>query len=191
MKKVLLIVIVLAIAGVFVLAAMQPPTFTIQRSISIKAKADRIFPYINDFHKWTAWSPYESKDPAMNKTYAGAESGKGSIYNWSGNNKVGEGQMDIEESSPEKIVVQLVFSKPMRAKNTVEFTLVQGKDDITEVTWAMKGINTYKAKLFHVFMNMDKMMGPDFESGLSKLKETVEKQAPAAPVKTVKTKMKK
>jgi len=184
MKKVIVLVILLAIAGIFIFAALQPSAFTVQRSIFIKAHADKIFPYINDFHNWPAWSPYEKMAPVTKREYVGAASGKGSMYNWTSSNGW-EGQMAIEESTPEKIVVQQVSSKPMRAKNITEFLLNKIDKDSTEVVMSMHMDNSYISKLFGIFMSKEKMMGRVFEDGLAALKAAVEKETPA-PIKSKK-----
>jgi hypothetical protein len=180
MKNIVIIAIVLAIAGVLGYAAMGPATFNVQRSIIIKAGPEKIHPYINDFHKWTAWSPYEKMAPVAKREYTGPASGKGSMYNWVSSNGW-EGQMAIEESTPEKIVVQQVSSKPMKAKNITEFLLNKKDKDSTEVVMSLHMDNSYMSKLLGIFMNRDKMMGAAFEDGLAKLKQAVEKEATAAP----------
>ena len=169
------IVIAIAIAAVLMLALTKPNTFTVQRAISIKAPADKIFPLINDFHQWVTWSPYEGKDPAMKRTYSGAESGRGAVYAWDGNKNVGSGRMEIlDASSPSKIVIKLDFFAPFEAHNTAEFTMLP-QGDTTGVDWLMHGPASFMSKLMQVFMNIDKMVGKDFEAGLSNLKKLTEK----------------
>jgi Polyketide cyclase / dehydrase and lipid transport len=148
-------------------------TFEVRRSNVIPAAADEIFPLVNNFHEWTAWSPWETIDPGMSRRYFGSESGAGAGYEWSGNRKAGSGTMEIEESVPSSLVrIRLQFTKPFKALNptTFSFTPVQGG---TEVTWRMTGENKGIGKLFALFMNMDKMVGGDFERGLAALASTV------------------
>ena len=180
MKNIVIIIIVLALAGIFGYAAMGPATFSVQRSIFIKASPEKIHPFINDFHNWPAWSPYEKMAPVTKRDYVGPLSGKGSMVNWISSNGW-EGQMSIEESSPEKIVVQQVSSKPMRAKNITEFLLKKRDNDSTEVVMSLSMDNTYMSKLLGIFMSREKMMGKVFETGLAALKETVEKAPVAVP----------
>jgi uncharacterized protein YndB with AHSA1/START domain len=169
------IIVVLVIAAVLVLAAMRPDIFRVERSTRIKAPPDKIFALINDFRSWAAWSPYERLDPAMKRTQSGEPSGKGAVYAWEGNNKVGQGRMEILESSaPSKVVIKLDFLKPFEAHNTAEFTLQQQADE-TAVTWAMYGPAPFVAKVMGLFVNMDKMVGKDFETGLANLKALAEK----------------
>jgi uncharacterized protein YndB with AHSA1/START domain len=171
---IVLLVLAVPVAVVLVLAANKPDVFQVARATTIKAPPDRIFPLINDFHKWGAWSPYEKKDPEMKRTYGGAESGKGAVYAWAGDKNVGHGRMEIVESAPpSKIVLKLDFVKPFEAHNIVEFTL-DAKGDSTEVRWAMHGPAPYLAKIVHLFFDMDSMVGKDFEAGLANLKTAAE-----------------
>lgn len=169
------VILAIAVAVVLVLAATKPGTLRVQRSTTIKAPAEQIFPLIADFHQWRRWSPYEEKDPAMKRTYAGAEHGKGAVYAWDGDKNVGSGRMEIlETSSPSKIVIQLDFFTPIEGHNTAEFTMLP-QGDVTHLTWTMSGCSNFMAKLMQVFMNLDKMIGKDFEVGLANLKKLTEK----------------
>ncbi|MGH6639933.1 MAG: SRPBCC family protein [Polaromonas sp.] len=175
MLKIIAIIIGALLAGLLIFAATTPDTFRVQRQASIKAPPEKIFPLINDFHQWGAWSPYEKLDPAMKRTYSGADLGKGAVYAWDGTGKAGAGRMMILEASPaSKVAIQLDFIKPFEARNTAEFTL-QAQGDSTSVTWAMYGPSPYIAKLMGVFFNMDSMIGKDFEAGLVNLKTAAEK----------------
>jgi len=175
MLKTIALVIVVAIAGVLIFAATKPDTFAVQRSTSIKAPPDRIFTLINDFKRWDAWSPWEKKDPAMKRSYGPTTSGKGAHYAWEGNNDVGQGSMDITESvPPSKVALKLDFVKPFEGHNVVEFTLVP-RGESTDVTWSMSGPAPFMSKVMQVFVNMDRMIGKDFEAGLASLKAAAEK----------------
>ncbi len=168
-------VVAVVIAGILIYAATKPNSFTVRRSIEIKAPPAKIFALISDLRGWASWSPYEKKDPDMKRTFSGAQSGKGAIYEWDGNNNVGKGRMEvIEASAPAKVAIKLDFFKPFEAHNTAEFTM-EPKGDRTVVTWAMYGPSPYIAKLMGTFMNMDKMIGTDFEAGLVNLKTLAEK----------------
>jgi hypothetical protein len=164
------LIVVVFIVVVLVLAATKPATFEVRRSLSMPASADKIFAVVNDFHRWPEWSPYEKLDPTMKRSLSGAASGKGAIYEWTGNNKAGAGRMEIVESqAPGKVGIQLDFSKPFVAHNLAEFTM-QPQGDSTSVTWAMRGPAPFANKLMQVFINLDKMIGKDFEAGLQNLK---------------------
>jgi hypothetical protein len=168
------VVLAVAIAAILILAALKPDTFRVQRSASIKAAPEKIFPLINDFHAWGSWSPYETKDPAMQRTFSGAASGKGAVYAWNGNNNVGSGRMEILEApAPDKVVIKLDFFKPFEGHNTAEFTLLP-QGDATNVIWAMYGPAPFMSKLMQVFMNLDNMVGKDFAVGLANLKRVME-----------------
>jgi Polyketide cyclase / dehydrase and lipid transport len=171
------VVLAIAIAIVLILAATKPDTFSVQRATMVKAAPERIFPLINDFHQWGTWSPYENKDPAMKRTYSGADSGKGAVYAWDGNRNVGSGRMEIlDASAPSKIVIKLDFITPFEGHNTAEFTMLPQGDqgDATNLTWAMHGPSPFMGKIMHVFINMDRMVGKDFEIGLANLKRLTE-----------------
>jgi uncharacterized protein YndB with AHSA1/START domain len=174
MLKIIGIVTVVLIAGVLIFATTKPDTFRVQRAASIKAPPEKVFALLNDFNRWGAWSPWEKKDPAMKRTFGATTSGKGAVYAWEGNKDVGQGRMEIAESvAPSKVALNLDFVKPFEAHNLVEFTL-EPKGDATNVTWAMQGDTPYFAKIIHVFVNMDKMVGNDFETGLANLKAIAE-----------------
>jgi uncharacterized protein YndB with AHSA1/START domain len=169
------IAIVVLIAAVLIIAATKPDTFRIERSAGMKAPPERIFALINDFHNWSAWSPWEKLDPDLKRTFSGQPSGAGAIYEWEGNKKVGQGRMEIKESSPSrKVTIQLDFLKPFEAHNTAEFTL-EPVGDLTNVNWAMHGRQPFMFKVVKLFINMEKLVGKDFETGLANLKAQTEK----------------
>jgi uncharacterized protein YndB with AHSA1/START domain len=172
---VIAVILAIAIAVVLILAATKPSSLRVQRAVSIKAPPEEIFPLISDFHQWLTWSPYEQKDPAMKRTYGGAERGKGAVYAWDGDKNVGSGRMEIlEATAPQKIVIKLDFFKPFEGHNTAEFTMLP-QGDGTHVTWLMHGPANFMSRLIQVFMNLDRMIGRDFEAGLANLKTITEK----------------
>jgi len=169
------VILAVAVAAILILATTKPNTLRVQRATTVKAPAEKIFPLINDFHQWRTWSPYEHKDPAMKRTYSGAESGKGAVYAWDGDKNVGSGRMEIlETAAPSRIVIKLDFFKPFEGHNTAEFTMLP-QGDGTNLTWTMYGPANFMSKLMQVFMNLDNMIGKDFESGLANLKKLTEK----------------
>lgn len=163
------------IAGlVLSLAASRPATFRIERSATMAATPDRIFPYLADFHRWEAWSPWEKLDPALQRTHSGAASGVGAVYEWLGNKKVGQGRMEITDASPPtRLRIQLDFLKPFEAHNITTFALTPS-GSATSVSWVMEGTNTFMGKLMGMVLDMDKLIGKDFEAGLANLKAEVE-----------------
>ena len=172
---VVVVVLLLVVGAVLAYAATKPDTFRVQRTTSIQAPPDKIFALIEDLRGWTAWSPYETKDPEMKRTHTGAASGKGAVYAWEGNKNVGKGRMEIvEASAPSKIVIKLDFLSPFEAHNTAEFTLAPA-GGATTVTWAMYGPALYVGKVMGLFFDMDKMVGDDFAAGLAKLKAVAER----------------
>src|SRR3954464_5272357 len=170
----ILIVLALAIVVVLLLAQRKPDTFRVQRTATMEAPPEKIFAMISDFKQWRAWSPWEERDPNLQRSYSGAASGKGAVYEWQGNRNVGAGRMEILDApAPGRVVIQLDFLKPFEGHNTAEFTLLpQGGS--TKVTWLMHGPAPLLSKVMQVFMNMDRMIGRDFETGLANLKRAAE-----------------
>ncbi|MFC5437897.1 SRPBCC family protein [Rhodanobacter umsongensis] len=173
MFKIILIIVVVLIVAVLAFAATRPGTFKLERATTIKASPEKILAFINDFSRWTVWSPWEKLDPALKRSYGGAASGPGAIYEWQGNSKVGQGRMEILASSALATSIKLDFIKPFEAHNIADFTLVP-QGDSTTITWAMHGSNSFIAKLMHLFFNMDKLVGADFARGLANLKAAAE-----------------
>ncbi|MGY4285312.1 hypothetical protein ACVWXO_004532 [Bradyrhizobium sp. LM2.7] len=177
LKAVAIVAVVFAvgIAAVLVLALTKSDTFRVERSLAVKAPADATYPQVADFHRWTAWSPYEGRDPAMKRTFGGTAQGKGATYAWDGNNNVGAGHMEILEANAQsKLRIKLDFERPFEGHNTAEFAFVP-QGDATLVTWAMYGPAPFMSKVMQVFINMDSMIGKDFEAGLASLKKLAEK----------------
>jgi len=171
--KILIAVAVIVVVFV-VVVAMQPSEFRVARSTTISAPPPAVFAQVNDFHKWEAWNPWGKIDPAMKQTYEGAPAGIGAIYTWIGNNKVGQGRMTLTESRPSDLIrIKLEFFKPFAGTNIAEFTFKPAGNQ-TVVTWSMTGKNNFMAKAIHLFMNMDKMIGGQFETGLAQMKSIVE-----------------
>ncbi|MDO8827847.1 SRPBCC family protein [Methylophaga sp.] len=174
MFKIIIIIIAVLIAAILIYAATRPDTFRVERSLSIKAPPEKIFPHINDFHQWQSWSPWEKIDLAAKTTHSGAANGIGAVYEWNGNNEVGQGRMEIIESSPpSKVILKIDFIKPFEGHNTIEFTLVP-QGDTTTVTQAMYGSSPYLSKVMCLFFSMDKMVGTKYEEGLATLKAIAE-----------------
>jgi uncharacterized protein YndB with AHSA1/START domain len=172
-KKIAIVVVL--IAALLAYAATRPDTFRVERSATIKAPPEKIFAILNDFQRWETWSPWEKKDPTMKRTLTVVSSGKGAVYSWEGNKEVGEGRMEIAESvPPSRLDIKLDFVKPFEAHNRVQFALAP-RGDATSVSWAMEGDTPYLAKIVHVFLDMDKLVGKDFETGLANLRAVAEK----------------
>lgn len=163
------------LAGVLGLAATRPGSFRCQRATLIQAAPESIFALLADFRHWEAWSPYERLDPGMQRTYGGSPSGQGAHYAWNGNAKGGEGRMEILATTiPTHLVIQLDFIRPFAARNTSEFTL-EPEGAATRVTWIMHGPSPYMQKLMGLFLNLDQLLGKDFEAGLAALKALAER----------------
>jgi hypothetical protein len=173
LKKILLAVAAI-LAAILIAAAFQPSEFRVTRSATISAPASTVHAEVNDFRRWQAWSPWEKLDPAMKRTFAGPAAGVGAVYAWEGNSEVGAGRMTITDSRPGELIrIRLEFLKPMPGECPTEFTF--GADGAaTKVTWTMSGTHNYLAKIMCLFMNMDKMIGGQFEQGLATLKAQAE-----------------
>lgn len=168
------LVLLVAAGAVAGYAATRPDTFRIERSIRIAAPPEKIFALIGDFKNWVAWSPWEKKDPDMKRLYSGPPRGTGASYEWEGDRSIGHGRMEVTNAvSPSALDIDLEFFSPMEAHHKAEFRLTP-EGEATHVTWAMYGTQTYAGKLISVFMSMEKMVGPDFEAGLSALKAVAE-----------------
>jgi uncharacterized protein YndB with AHSA1/START domain len=171
------ITIAAVIAAVLAFAATKSGTFQVQRSISINAPPQKIFSLINDFHHWSAWAPQDKDDPSLQRTYSGPSSGVDAISEWSASGSGGKGRMTIIESVPtSRITVQVDFVKPFEAHNVNQFVLdpLDAEARSTKVTWTMRGTNSYMMKVMSLFVNMDKVAGKHFESGLNHLKTAAE-----------------
>jgi uncharacterized protein YndB with AHSA1/START domain len=167
--------VALLVLALLLYASTRPNTFEVKRSLVMAAPPEKIFPLIDHFTAWPQWSPYEKLDAAMKKEFPGAAHGPGAMYAWEGNSKAGKGRMEITSTTPPtRMEMSLHFDKPMRCDNTVVFTLVP-QGNTTDVTWAMLGKQMFIMKVVGVFMNMDKMIGKDFEVGLANLKAIAEK----------------
>ncbi|HYC70431.1 MAG TPA: SRPBCC family protein [Opitutaceae bacterium] len=174
-------VVVLAVAALLIAAARQPDEFTVERSTLVEAAPAIVFPFINEFRQWIAWSPWEGLDPALKRTYEGPAGGVGTSYAWEGNRQVGAGRMAIERSVPgEAVGIRLEFLRPFPATNRVDFTLVPEAGG-TRVHWRMVGQRNFIMKVMGTFFSMDKMLGGTFEQGLASLKSVSERGA-SAPV---------
>lgn len=183
MAKKILAVVGLLLIGFLGFVATRPSTFEVKRSLLINAPAVVVFDQVDDFKSWNAWSPWEQLDPSMKKTFNEVPSGVGASYHWVGNKDVGEGSMKITEAEAGKhLGIDLDFIAPFAAKNRTNFNFDETGEGTT-VTWAMSGSNSFGGKLMSVFMDMDKMVGADFEKGLQNLKTVSEAQAAEAAKK--------
>jgi uncharacterized protein YndB with AHSA1/START domain len=170
----ILLLILAAVAGILIFAATRPDSFRIARSIDIEAPPAKVFPLIEEFREWPKWSPYENLDPNMKRTFGAVTRGTGAHYAWEGDKKVGAGNMDITSSKPSsEVSINLNMIKPFAASNKVTFT-VAPRGPGSAVTWAMEGASPLMMRVMHLFMNIDKMVGGQFEDGLRKMKAAAE-----------------
>ena len=180
MLKKIAIAFAAVIAVLLVVIALQPAEFRIERSADIRAGAPIVYAQVNDFRVWDSWSPWAKLDHTMKKTLSGAEKGKGAVYAWSGNDEVGSGRMEIIDTRQDQSVkIKLDFLAPFAASNITQF-VIKPKGNVTTLSWIMTGQNDFIGKAFGLFMNMDKLVGADFEKGLADLKKRAEAQAQAS-----------
>ena len=173
----ILIGLAVVVIGLVTIVAVQPSEFRVARTATVAAPAPVVFAQVNDFHKWEAWNPWAKIDPAMKQEYAGAPAGKGAVYTWAGNNEVGEGRMTITQSRPNELIrIQMEFLRPCQGRSTAEFTF-RRQDERTAVTWSMLGEHNFIAKAIHLVMNMDRIIGGNFEKGLAQMKSVAEAAA--------------
>lgn len=148
--------------------------YEVVRTASIEADPARVHDLVGDFREWPAWSPWEGLDPDLQRDYSGADSGVGARYAWHGNRKAGQGSMEIVGSTPDRIDIDLEFQKPWKSSSTIAFELTPTTSG-TDVAWRMTGERgTGVAGWMMKLMNMDKLVGGDFERGLAQLKSVAE-----------------
>jgi hypothetical protein len=177
MAQILALVAAIALVGFIAYVATRPNELRVSREATIAAPPERIYAHLANLAAWGPWSPWEKKDPGMKRTFEGPESGVGAVYGWEGNKDVGSGRMEVTKATPPScLAIDLHFLKPFEARNTAEFTL-EATGAATRVVWVMFGPANFMSKLMGVFMNMDRMIGSDFEAGLANLKALCEKPA--------------
>jgi uncharacterized protein YndB with AHSA1/START domain len=182
MLKKLLSILVVAVAILVVVVATRPGAYHIERSVQIDAPMATVFGLVRDLKTWGAWSPWDKRDPDMHKTFTPTTSGVGASYAWEGNKKVGKGKMTItDEQPPERLVERLEFIEPFQSVAETSFTFKPAGADGTRATWALDGNNNFVGKAFGLVMNMDRLIGGDFEDGLANLKRIAEAAQPLPP----------
>lgn len=167
------VVLLVGIAAVLVAAANRPDSFRVVRSATVQADAGKLHPLINDLHQFNTWNPFERKDPDIKGEYRGPAAGPGAAYHFEGG-KSGSGSLRVVDSAPQQVTMELHMLKPMEGRNRIVFTL-QPRGNATEVTWAMDGPMPFVSKLITMFVDMDRMIGGDFENGLATLKQRAER----------------
>jgi hypothetical protein len=179
MLTTILFVILGLLALILLAAALRPADFRYERHALIAAPPAAVFSHVNELRNWLAWSPWEKYDPTMKRTFAGPAAGVGASYAWDGNNRIGAGRMTVTESRPaERIVLKLEFFRPFACTNRCEFTFAS-EGNSTYVTWNMTGKNNFISRVMGLFMNMDRLIGGNFEEGLGNLRRLAERSAGA------------
>lgn len=178
MKKVILgalALLVFVVLGVLIAASMQPEEYRVERSVVIEAPPEEVYQVMADFERYGEWSPWEKLDPNLKKTVTGKPGEVGTRYTWEGNDQVGQGSMTVTGAVPnERVDIKLEFLKPFEATSTTAWVLTP-EGEGTRMTWSMEGRNEgLMPKVFALFMDMEQMIGKDFEEGLANLKRVVE-----------------
>lgn len=181
-----LLLLIVGLAGFLGFVSTLPDQFTVTRSIMIDASAEQVFPWINNLPKSHQWSPWTKLDPNGKFTFEGPDEGVGAIQSWDGNDQMGAGKMTITDSQPNKEVsMKLEFKRPMEDTSTSKLALAP-EGDKTKVTWSMAGqYGNLFQKAICFLMDMDKVVGGQFEEGLNNLKTTIaaeNKPSAAAPM---------
>jgi uncharacterized protein YndB with AHSA1/START domain len=178
MLKILLGLVVLIVIFLLVVVT-RPADFRVARSATIAAPPAALFSQVNDHRKFAVWNPFLKRDPNVKNAYSGPESGVGAVCSWDGNKEIGAGSATITESKPNELVrLRMDWKRPMEGVATVDFTF-KPEGDNTVVTWAMYGKNNFMGKLASLFIDCEKMVGPQFDQGLAELGKVVT----AAPTK--------
>ena len=180
MLKRILVVVVVGVAAFLTFAATRPANYKIERAVTTSAPASVVYAHVADFAKWAEWSPWAKLDPAMKSTLSGSPSSPGQRTTWAGNDKVGEGSMTMTAVKPdEKVEISLEFLRPFKDHSLTTLSLAPDGAG-TRITWSMTGERAFMGKVACIFMDMDKLVGSDFEKGLSALKAVAETDAQRA-----------
>ena len=164
------IVVLIAFLGL-----IAPKSYDVSRSIEIARPRSEVYDYVRFLQKQAEWSPWEKKDPNMNKQFEGTDGEVGAISKWQGNKDVGEGEQEIINLMPnERVDSKLRFFKPWKSESDAYMTMKDNASNGTTFTWGFSGKNKFPTSIFMLFMNMDKAVGKDFEEGLAMLKENLE-----------------
>lgn len=169
-------VLVVAVVLVLLFAATKPNSFRVERKVLIKAPPEKVYAWLDDPKRTAEWSPWEKKDPHMKKTFSGAAKGVGAVYEWDGNNEIGAGRLEITAAAvPKTVVMDMQFLRPMKGRSVAEYVVTPQAGGMSEVAWSISGPMPFMSKVICLFMNMDKMIGGDFEKGLADLKTIAER----------------
>ncbi|MFI5141715.1 MAG: SRPBCC family protein [Bacteroidia bacterium] len=186
LKKILYVVA--ALLGIYlVLCLIGPKKIQVERSIKVNASSELIKTQLADFKFFQEkWSPFSEKDPNMKTTFEGEIGQPGSKYSWEGNKAIGKGSMELIAINGDTILQKIVFTEPHPSGGDV-YLIAKPNGDATNVTWGMKFEVGFFMRAMMLFMNMDKMIGAEYEKGLAKFKEVMEAAPTAESASTVKT----
>ncbi|MBN2088094.1 SRPBCC family protein [candidate division KSB1 bacterium] len=173
--KIIGIILLVLILIILVLGLFAPKEYLVERSITIDAPQSIVFRHVQFWKNWQPWSPWANIDSTMKVTYEGVDGTKGSLYKWTGKD-VGEGMMsNTGIKYNEEIAYHLQFIKPWESEAD-GYVRLAPETGGTKVTWGMFGKEGFFGSIINWIMNIDKMLGGDFEKGLALLKQRVDDQ---------------
>jgi len=178
--KTILIILGVLLALVIILGLTGSDTYRYERSVTIAAPADAVYEHVASLGAMDKWSPWNDLDPNVKKSIEGTDGAVGAVAKWEGNDDIGKGEQRLDTLVPGKLVrTHLTFLEPWQQECGAGIDLAQAGDS-TKVTWFMVGENNFMGKVMGVFMDMDAMIGKDFEKGLGRLKSIAEEDAAKA-----------
>jgi hypothetical protein len=169
-------VVGLGVVGILAGASMQEEHTHLERSVVVDATPADMTYFSHDLKGVNEWSPWEGKDPSMERVYSDPSAGVGATYHWTGNDEVGEGTMTIKSVMDGEVAIDLHFIAPFEGDSVATITYVEQGDGM-KVTWAFDQDNVLMSKVMMLFMDFEGMLGPDYEKGMELLKPLVEKAA--------------
>lgn len=158
-----------------ILSLIAPKNYHVSRSIDVNKSLPEVYDFIKYLKNQDHWSPWNHKDPNLKKEYLGEDGEVGFVSSWKGNKQVGEGEQEIIAIYVnDRVESKLRFLKPWKSESDAYIKVEEVSPETTKVTWGFSGVNKPPGNVFMLFFNMDKMIGKDFESGLTALKEYLE-----------------
>ncbi|MDQ3099761.1 MAG: SRPBCC family protein [Bacteroidota bacterium] len=178
LKTILIIILALGVI-LAILAFTGPKSSVVKRSVVIEAPPAAIYPMISSLRNMHEWSPWKNMDRDQENEWTGTDGAVGSIQTWRGDT-VGVGSQEIKAMEQDrKVTTELKFLEPWESSSTVDLELTP-EGTGTRVDWIMTQEHDGMGRLMAVFMDIDKMVGPDFERGLASLKAMTEERELAA-----------
>lgn len=164
------------VALVLLAGLMVKKEYTVERSATVMAPKDTVVKALRSFNTFLKWSPWAEYDPKATVTMEGVDGAIGSKYLWKGNDQVGSGSMELSLATDNRVENILVFKEPFESTALAYYNIESLDSASCKVTWGLNGSNPYPMNaILPLFMDMDKMIGADYEKGLAKFKTVFEK----------------